>query len=368
MAPDVTTPAGPPTPAKPLRSAKPLKPAKPTITDVAREAGVSKGLVSFALNDRPGVSPDTRTRILEVAATLGWKPSIRARSLSESKAFALGLVIARDPGIIAADPFFPAFIAGIERVLAPTGQALVLSMVAEEKAEDQAYRRLVEGGRVDGVILTDLRRDDPRLELIDSLDLHAVTLGHPDLPSRFPAVSIDDGPGIREAVSHLIDLGHRRIAHVGGPRSMLHGSRRADSFRASLREAGLDDSLVIETDFTAADGARATSELLGMSRRPTAIVFANDPMAIAGLGVAQRSGLVVPDDLSITGFDGSDVGGHIHPSLTTVTTEAQVWGAAAAELLLRAIDGETVDDIELDPARLVIRESSATPPITPPAE
>ena len=336
--------------------------AKPTIADVAREAGVSKGLVSFALNDRPGVSPNTRERILGVADKLGWRPSMRARSLSTSTAFALGLVIARDPDVIAGDPFFPALISGIEIALAPVGQALVLSMVANEAAEVDAYRRLAENGRVDGVILSDLRRGDSRLALIESLGLEAVTLGHPDIASPFPAVSLDDGPGIRSAVAHLVELGHRRIAHIGGPTAMLHGGRRAESFRSALRDAGLDDSFVVETDFTAADGARATVRMLESPNRPTAIVYANDPMAIAGLGVAQRAGLRVPEDLSITGFDGSDVGAYIHPSLTTVKTEAQNWGFRAASHLLRVIAGDTVDDIELEPARLVIRESSAAPP------
>lgn len=339
--------------------------AKPTIADVAREAGVSKGLVSFALNDRPGVSPETRERILSVAQTLGWRPSLRARSLSTSTAFALGLVIARDPDIIAGDPFFPALISGIEIALAPAGQALVLSMVADEASEIDAYRRLAENGRVDGVILTDLRRGDSRIALVESLGLKAVTLGHPDVISPFPAVSLDDAPGIRSAVAHLVELGHRRIAHVGGPRTMLHGGRRAESFQSALRDAGLDDSLVVETDFTAADGGRATSILIEAFDRPTAIVYANDPMAIAGLGVAQRAGLQVPGDLSITGFDGSDVGRYIHPSLTTVTTAAQLWGTRAAELLLRVIAGDDVGDIELDPAQLVVRESSAAPTISP---
>ena len=145
---------------------------------------------------------------------------------------------------------------------------------------------------------------------------------------------------------------------------MLHGGRRTASFRTAVLDAGLDASLVVETDFTAAAGARATASLLALADRPTAIVYANDPMAIAGLGVAQRAGYVVPRDLSITGFDGSDVGGYLYPALTTVTTKAVNWGRVAAEQLLRLIAGDTVDDIELEPARLVIRESCAAPPTT----
>jgi len=341
-----------------LRAESAMARQRPTISDVARQAGVSKGLVSFALNDRPGVSPTTRRRILAVANELGWRPSLRARSLSTNRAFALGLVIARNPEIIAGDPFFPALISGIEMTLAPVGQALVLSMVPNVEAEVASYRRLVANDRVDGVIITDLRRDDSRIALAIELGLRAVTLGHPDIESPFPAISLDDGPGIRAAVAHLVDLGHRRIAHVAGPSSMLHGERRRVSFTEAVRDAGLPDGVVIETDFSAADGARATRHLLGLAERPTAIVYSNDPMAIAGLGVAQGFGYRVPEDLSITGFDGSEVGEYIHPSLTTVATTARDWGSQAADALLRLIAGERVDDIELNPARLIVRGSS----------
>ena len=336
---------------------------RPTIADVAREAGVSKGLVSFALNDRPGVSAATRTRILGVADDLGWVPSVRARSLSTDRAFALGLVIARDPQILSGDPFFPAFIAGVESALADVEYALVLSMVGSEQAEISSYRRFAAHDRVDGVILTDLRRDDPRLGLVAELGLPAVTLGHPDRPAGIPAVLLDDSPGLRDVVAHLAGLGHTRIAHVAGPARMLHGERRARSFQAALAELGLPAGTVVETDFTASDGARATHELLAADERPTAIVYANDPMAIAGLGVAQRSGLDVPRDLSITGFDGSDVGAYLNPGLTTVTTAAQDWGRAAAELLLRVVDApaESATDVVLPPATLVIRNSTARP-------
>ncbi len=337
-----------------------------TISDVAKVAGVSKGLVSFALNDRPGVSAETRDRILLVAQQLGFTPSVRARALSTDRAYALGLVIARDPDVMSGDPFFPAFIAGIEAVLAPAGQALVLSIVASEEAETASYRQLADHDRVDGVILTDLRQDDSRIALVESLGLRAVTIGHPDVVTQFPSVTVDDTPGIRSAVEHLAALGHRRIAHVAGPFRMLHGVRRSESFAEALRERGLESDLIVETDFTAAGGARATAQLLALADRPTAIVYSNDVMAIAGLGVAGRAGLSVPHDLSITGFDGSDIGAHIFPSLTTVTTAVREWGREAAELMLRVINGEKPDDVELAPSRLLVRESTGGPPATPP--
>jgi DNA-binding LacI/PurR family transcriptional regulator len=343
--------------------------SRPTITDVAARAGVSKGLVSFVLNDRPGASPETRERVMQAAQELGWKPSVRARSLSVARSFALGLVIDRDPDIVRGDPFFPAFIAGVEMELAPAGQALVLSVVDSEHAELATYRTLVGDGRVDGVFLTDLRHDDERIALCAELGVPAVTLGHPEGESSpFPAISMDDTAGVEHAVHHLADLGHERIAHVAGPSRMLHGTRRREAFERAMTVRGLDAGLVVEADFTAADGARATRDLLTATRRPTAIVYANDPMAIAGLGAAQRAGFRVPADLSITGFDGTEIGEHLYPSLSTVATDAVSWGRAAARALLDSIAAArggavaSISDIDLPAATFVARESTGPVP------
>jgi DNA-binding LacI/PurR family transcriptional regulator len=338
--------------------------ARPTIADVAKRAGVSKGLVSFALNDRPGVAPDTRRRILEIADDLGWSPSVRARSLSIGRAFACGLVIGRSPDVIAADPFFPSFIAGLEDEFAVSGQVLVIAAANPGRQEAETYRGLAADRRVDGVILTDLRADDPRIGLVAELQLAAVTLGVPSVPSPFSSVSMDDGAGIRLAIEHLASLGHRRITHVAGPAEMLHAVHRRDAFVAAAEAAGVRAD-VVETDFSAADGARATEAILDRPDRPTAIVYSNDSMAIAGLGVAQRRGLVIPRDLSITGFDDTEIGRHLHPSLTSVATDARGWGALAARTLLAAIAGEPAQHVVLDDPRLSIRASTGAPPATP---
>jgi DNA-binding LacI/PurR family transcriptional regulator len=334
---------------------------KVTIADVAREAGVSKGLVSFALNDRPGVSAETRARILQVAGSLGWTPSLRARSLSSKRSFALGLVIARDPEVLGSDPFFTSFIAGVETILAPEGLALVLSVVPDEATELQTYRTLVADGRVDGVFLSDLRRDDARIPCLAELGLPAVTLGRPEQPSPFPAVSIDDTHGVSQSVRHLVELGHRRIAHVAGSPAMLHGGRRREAFSDAMRAAGLGDGQVVETDFSIAAGADATRALLSQPEPPTAIVFASDPMAIAGIGVAQELGIKVPDDVSITGFDDIEFARYVYPALTTVGATPLVWGRTAATTLLGLIRTGKADDVDLPAARLIVRGSASTP-------
>ena len=336
---------------------------RPTINDVASAAGVSKGAVSFALNDRPGVAPDTRRRILEVAEQLGWTPSPRARALSVSKALAVGLVVARPPDVFRADAFFPSFIAGLETVLSQHGHALLL-MVAEDD-ETATYRRLAREGRVDGVFVTDLRVDDPRPALLDELGLPNVVVGPALCDDPTPTLGVDDAPGIRAAVEHLIGLGHTRIAHVSGPQSMVHGRSRRTAWAEALADAGLwgpRGGTWVEADFSAESGAAATRTLLDLPEPPTAIVYANDLMAMAGLSLAVARGFSVPDELSVTGFDDMEISAHLQPSLTTVSTDVVAWGRAAATHLLALIRAQEPPFADLPPARLVLRGSTGPAP------
>ena len=336
--------------------------SRPTISDVARAAGVSTGAVSFALNDRPGVAPATRARILAVAAELGWTPSQRARALSVSKALAVGLVIARPPETLVADSFFPSFIAGLETVLSGQGHALMLQVA--ERDDLSAYRRLAAEGRVDGVLLTDLRLDDPRPGLLTELGLPAVVVG-PRLDSDvWPAVGVDDSPGVTAAVEHLVGLGHTRIAHVSGPQWMVHGVSRRTAWAAALDRAGLPIGPCLAGDFSAESGAAATRTLLDLDAPPTAVVYANDLMAMAGMSVATSRGLRVPDDLSVTGFDDVELSAYLQPPLTSVSTDVLAWGRAAATVLLDLVHARPTTPVDLAPARLVVRGTTGPSPAT----
>jgi DNA-binding LacI/PurR family transcriptional regulator len=337
-------------------------PSRPTIADVARVAGVSKGAVSFALNGRPGVAESTRTRILAAVAELGYTPSHKARALSSSRAMTVGLVIARDPETLSADPFFPAFIAGIETVLADRGQALLLQVVADQSAERRSYEMLGASGRVDGVFITDLRVDDPRPALLGELRLPTVVIAPHAMGLPWPIVGVDDRPGITAAVEHLVALGHRRIAHVGGPVDFVHTRSRHGAWVDAMTAAELTADAAVHSDFSPAGGADATRRLLDLPDPPTAIVFANDLMAIAGMSAAQTRGLNVPEDLSVTGFDDTPIAGHLRPPLTSVRTDAVSWGRAAAESLLRLVDDGACPDVTLPPPELVVRGSTAAPP------
>lgn len=312
-----------------------------TIGDVARAAGVSKGTVSLAYSGKRHVAPATKQRILDAAESLRWNPSHSARALATSRTGAIGLVIRRRPEVLANDSFFPSFIAGTEAVLAEADLGLMLHVVADEAAETAVYERLA-AGRVDGVILLDVQNCDRRVELVRELGLPAVMLvaqePDPATSGGIPAVYTDDADAVVELVERLVDAGHTRIAHVSGPLHYVHAAARRDAFVASLRAGGLDATAVVEGDFTAAAGRDATAELLDRADPPTAIVYANDIMAIAGLSLARSRGLRVPEDLSITGFDDTDLSAHLSPGLTTVATGALARGEAVARMLIDLID------------------------------
>ena len=346
-------------------STGPVSGRRPTISDVAALAGTSKGTVSFVLNDRPGVAAKTRERVQAAMAELGWQPSSLARSLSTSRANVIGLVLARTPETLRSDPFFAPFIAGLELGVADSDVAVLLRFVESIEAEEAVYRNLASARRVDGVVVADLRRNDSRIPLLVELGLHAVTLNEPDVPSPFISVCSDDLVGVVAGVEHLIALGHRRIAHVRGPEIYLHADRRRRSWEQALRRHGLEPSLSVSADFTAAGGAEATRTLLELpaDERPTAIVYANDLMAVAGMVVAQSMGLSLPRDLSVIGFDDAELAAYMHPALTTVRTDPLAWGRLTARTLLDLVHhGRRVESASVGPAELVVRGSTTVAP------
>lgn len=336
-----------------------------TINDVATLAGTSKATVSFVVNGRANVAPKTRERVLAAVKELDWTPSHRARSLSTSRAYAIGLVFARTPETLGSDPFFARFIAGAESALAAVDQSLLLRFVADPAAEEDAYRKLWSQGRVDGVVVADIRHGDSRIDFLETLGMPAVTLNRAEGPSPFPAVTLDNESGMIEAVDYLAGLGHERIAYVGGPEIYLHSTRRRLAWRAALEMHGLAPSTFIETDFSASGGARATRTALGLAdhERPSAIIYANDSMAIAGVVAARQAGLQVPADLSVIGFEDSELAALINPPLTTVGSDSFLWGRVTVETLLQFIQtGDSSDERLLPPAHLVIRESATARP------
>lgn len=329
------------------------------ISDVAAAAGVSKALVSYALNDRPGVKESTRAHIVETARSMGWTPSVRARALSASRAYAIGLVFQTSPEALASDQYYTSLMAGLQSVLSSSQYSLVTEVVDGPEAERGAYRRLARDGRVDGMVIVDLRQDDVRFALVQEAGLAFVSLGWPPGPTTMPVLVYDESQAITDAVEHLVALGHRQVVQVVGPQANAPARLRRELYQRLFREHGIDDSRWIESDYTASGGQAATAQLLDAGPQPTAIVYSNDLMAVAGMSVAFSRGLRVPDDISIVGWDDITISQYLHPALSTVTQHPFDDGRVAATLLLEAIEGrEFVEPIWMPNPRFVPRESS----------
>jgi DNA-binding LacI/PurR family transcriptional regulator len=268
--------------------------------------------------------------------------------------------MARPARMLALEPFYMEFIAGVESELARHSVALMLQLVENEQEEIEVYRRWWGEHRVDGVLLVDLRHVDPRVEALRALGLPAVVVGGPLPDGALPAVWHDEGTAMLEAVRYLAALGHRRVARVAGPNRFVHTLHRNVAFDAAVSELDLSAS-VIETDYTPESGARATRALISGPEPPTAIIFDSDLLAVTALGVVQQMGLSVPEDLSLVGWDDSLICQIVHPPLTAVSLDVPAYGVAAGRHLLAVIDGETSGDHEAARGELTVR-ASTTPP------
>lgn len=309
-----------------------------TINDIARQAGVSKGAVSYALNGRPGVSSSTRERIISVAGELGWAPNRTARLLSGSRTDTFGLILARDARHLGSEPFYMEFVAGLESVLAEQAYALLLQVTPDLDAELDTYRKWSSERRVDAVAVVDLRVDDPRVPLLKTLDLPAVFVGHPSLSDGRTSVWTDDVSAMTDAVARLASLGHRRLARVAGLSELGHVTIRDEAFLAAVAARGLQGQ-VVHADFSAEAGRQATRELMLGPGSPSAILFDNDLMAVASLSELATLGITVPGQVNILAWDDSALCEITHPQLSAMSHDVMSMGAHVGRRLFDLRNG-----------------------------
>jgi DNA-binding LacI/PurR family transcriptional regulator len=334
---------------------------RPTIADIAKRAGVSKGAVSFALNGQAGVSASTRERVLAIAEEIGWSPNSVARTLSGAASNTIGMALPRPARVLGVEPFFMELISGVEAELSARSYALTLQVVADQAAEVALYRRWAAERRVDGVLVCDLRVDDPRIPVLEELDLPTVVIGSSTGAGRLVSVASDDAAAVVEAIEYLVTLGHRQIARVAGLPELLHTAIRSAAFEAECRRLNIVAPKTISTDYSGEDGARATRRLLSSAERPSAIIYDNDVMAIAGLAVAHEMGFAVPADVSLVAWDDSVLCQLVHPALTAMSRDVPAYGSHAARELLTLIAGGSPGTTEDWKAHLVPRGSTAAP-------
>jgi DNA-binding LacI/PurR family transcriptional regulator len=332
---------------------------------VADRAGVSTAAVSFAMNGLPGVADETRRRILQVAEDLGWQPSTSARALRRARAGAIGLVLARNPDELELDPFVMRFLSGVERTLTRHDYALVLQLIAptRRRIELAPYKRLAGAGRVDGFLVTDPQRDDPRYAMLVEAGVPAVVVGQTGRRCPLPVLETEHVAGMALAVEHLISIGHRRIGFVGGFESHEHVRARRRIWKATLRNAGLQPGPAACADDSDPTAAAATAAVLLDPFEVTALVFTTDLLALTGIGVARELGRPVPERLSVTGLDDSPLASPA--GLTTVRIDYAGLGEGAAAHLLALVNGEPPPAFVPAQPELVVRASTGPPPPGP---
>jgi LacI family transcriptional regulator len=333
-----------------------------TIKDVARRAGVSVATVSKVINNRYGVSEDTFARVQGVIDELGYETSLVAQSLRSHRTNVIGILV------VDLEPFSTELLKGAAKGMHDTGYELVVYSASglgqDVDGWERRYLSRISGTLTDGVILV-------APSVVDAPHSGPLVAVDPHLGAwKLPTVDADNLKGARVATEYLIGLGHRRIGFLAGRTDLESVRLREQGYRDALADAGIpfDPALVQVGEFRPDGSAAAAARLLDQDPRPTAIFAANDLSAIETMTVAQSRGLVVPDDLSVVGFDNIPESALASPPLTTVDQSIQRMGLEAVRMLIGIIKNEPTDPPHVTlPTDLLLRQSCSPPrPQRPP--
>lgn len=305
------------------------------IKDVAREAGVSTATVSHVINETRYVAEPTRKKVLHAIKRCNYYPNALARGLASGRSNMLGLIVSD-----ISNPFFPELVKSIEEAAFERGYDVLLSNTSYDAQRTSNYVRRIIERKVAGVALMTSELD---LSVIDELARRQVSVVFLDLGSageRMSNIAVDYRSGIEEAIDHLVKLGHREIAYLGGPPHFRSASKRLEAFRESVVRyvPDIHEPLLLEGDLQLEGGRLAARRMLAAPKRPTAVVVANDMMALGMVQEFRAAGLVIPREISIIGFDDIAFAALADPPLTTICLPRVDLGRRAVEALVRTIE------------------------------
>lgn len=325
-----------------------------TITDVAKYVGVSVATISRHLS---GFTVRNEEKIRQAIIELNYRPSAAARNLKSGRTGIIAIVV---PDIT--NPFFASIVEGAEGAVGEDRMILLVNTGDSRHREEKALAQLF--GRVDGVIMAPLTEDEEGPSFFSQFGLPIVFVDRVTQDDeKFSTALTDNAKGASIATNHLIALGHKKIAMISGPLSTTPGKKRADGFKASLKESGLPCRYFIESDFSEEGGYAAMCALLEREDAPTAVFTANNLMTIGALHALRDRGVAVPSQISIIGFDDLDFAELMSPPLTVIARDARLQGALAMELMIKQLTNgaSTQPEHSMVDVQLVERGSCAPP-------
>ena len=327
-----------------------------TLTEVAQAAKVSPMSASRAINNRTGVSPETREHVLKVAADLGYVTNRTAQKLSGGRSHVIGVIATE-----LENQYTSTLIAAISEAAWEVGyETLIYSHVEREKRPSGSVVQLLR--QISDGVIAILPLEFGYLSELAAINIPVITVDHVSEQAEFPSVTTDCYEGTCMALRHLISLGHRKIAYIAGDERLASARDRRRAYLETMDQYGLgsDSDYIVEGDFTRLRGFEATTALLSLDRPPTAIFAANDLSAFGAIAAIKMAGLRVPDDVSVIGFDDIPFSAEYSPALTTVRQPLQQIGHSAVNTLLALIVGisPTAPQVSL-PTELIVRSSTA---------
>jgi LacI family transcriptional regulator len=318
------------------------------LEDIAKQAGVSRSTVSRVINNHPSVRDVVRERVLKVIRNTGYHPNAAARSLASQRSWMIGLVLPRSVSTFFSDPYFPRLTQGIAQACNQYNYTLGLFLLATKEDEEKILPRLSRKGSLDGVLVQSGQIGDQLVERLVDSDIPVVIAGRPFQAEDISYIDVDNDNAAYTAVSHLVRLGRKRIGTIAGPLNSTASIDRRDGYVKALLDRGrnIDESLIVEGDFTEDGGYYAMQQLL--AARPDAVFAASDIMAVGAMRAVREAGFCIPDDIALVGFDDISLAERTDPPLTTVRQPIFQFGFNSVEILIDLIENG------IKPARRVI--------------
>lgn len=334
-----------------LEKAKDLMQMAITIKDVAKKAHVAPSTVSRVIADSPRISVETKKRVRKAMKELGYHPNVNARNLAVRSSRAIGVIMPSAAETALQNPFFPEVLRGIGTIAHETEYSLYVSTGGNDQQLYEEVKRMVYGHRIDGLILLYSRINDEIMDFLVEENFPFVIVGKPyQKESHITYVDNDNVEASADLTNHLIDLGHKHIAFIGGSPDLVVSTDRIDGYKKALKTAGHDiiDEYIIQDEFNRDSGKKAVHTLLNLQKPPTALVISDDMISLGVINMLDEFGLSCPEDISITSFNNLYLSELTRPPLTTIDIHIYKLGLQSAKCLIEQL--KTKDE----PAKRII--------------